>query len=111
MPYNQVYTYTTTGTKASVGLDPAIAPFDVGISCELSSGGSVSYKLQYTYNTLGNPLDTDSNATWFDSTDIPAGTNDSKASNITAPTARVRLVIASLTGSLTLRVLQGLSTN
>ena len=111
MPYNQVHTYTTAGTKASVGLDPSIAPFDVGISCELSGGGSVDYKLQYTYNTLGNPLDVDSDATWFDSTDIPAGTTASDSSNITTPIARVRLVIASLTGSLTLRILQGLSTN
>ena len=111
MPLERVETYTTTGTKASWNLDPSIAPFHASISCELSDGGTVSYTLQYSYDTLNDPLATDADATWFESTDIPAGTTASKAATFNAPIARVRVVIAALTGSLKMISLQGFSTN
>ncbi len=111
MPLQRTVTYSTTGTKESWNCDPSITPFALSVAFALSSGGTVSYKLQYTYDTLDNPLLTDSDANWFDSTNIPAGTSASKAEAFVAPIARVRVVIATLTGTLTMTMLQGMSTN
>lgn len=111
MPLQNSITYTTTGTKTSINVDPSITPFALSVACVLSSGGSVSYKLQYSYDSLDDPTLDDTDADWFDSTTIPAGTAASKTEAFAAPIARVRLVIASLTGSLKLTLLQGMSTN
>lgn len=100
--------YTTTGTKASILLDPSIAPFSANVAFTLVTG-PVSYKLQYS---LSDPNVADADALWFDSTDFPAATAASKVAPITAPVGRIRAVIATLTaGSLTLQVLQGFTIN
>lgn len=104
-------TYTTTGTKTSRNADPSIVPFNLNVNFDLSNGGSVSYKLQYTYDSFDSPSMTDASATWYDSTVIPAGTSASAAQQFTAPVTRVRAVIASLTGSLKMTMNQGMSTN
>src|SRR6185312_14082636 len=94
IPLFQTQTYTTTGTKASLNMDPSIAPFNATIAVTLTAG-TTSYKLQYSIT----PFDVaDANANWFDSTDIPASTSTSKTSFVTAPYGRIRLVIASLSG-------------
>ena len=111
MPLQRSETYTTTGTKGSWNLDTSIAAFNVNIGVILSDAGVTSYKLQYSYDTLDDPLLTDSDATWLDSNDIPAGTTATAETNFSTPIARVRVVIASLTGSLKMTMLQGLSTN
>lgn len=112
MPLSRTQTYTGPGTTASWNLDPSIAPFDVSISCAVLGGATASYKLQYSYDTLDNPTLGDSSATWFDSTDIPAATATSKSSALVSPVARIRLVIATLTGgTLQMTTLQGMSIN
>ena len=110
MPLQRTETYTTTGTKGSWNCDPSIAPFSVNIACILLSG-TVSYKLQYSYDTLDDPLLTDSDATWIDSNDIPAATTTTAHTNFSTPVARVRIIIATIAGSLKVIMLQGLSTN
>lgn len=108
MAYYQTNSYTTTGTKDSINLDPAIVPFCCAVACTLVAG-SVSYKLQYSLDPM---TVADSAALWFDSGDIPASTTTSAVSLFQSPTSRVRVVIASLTtGPLTVQTLQGLSTN
>lgn len=102
-------TYTTTGTKNSLDLDPAIAPFNVSVAVTLTTGPT-SYKLQYTLDDFSSPLMTDAAASWFDSTEIPAATAASIFANLTKPVTRIRLVIATLTaGSLRLQTQQGMS--
>lgn len=108
MAYNRKITYTTTGTKDSLNLDPSIAPFDVSITATLSGGGSISYKMQYSLDPMTTA---DADATWTDSTGIPASSTTSLTANLTFPVERVRFVIGSLTGSLIVQTLQGLSTN
>lgn len=110
MPLSRTETYTTTGTKGSWNADPSIVPFNASVAFVLSAGGSVSYKLQYSYDQL-TPTQTDADADWFDSTDIPASTSASKVAAFSAPIARVRVIIATLSGSLKMTMLQGLSTN
>lgn len=111
MPLQRSETYSTTGTKQSWNCDPSVAPFNVNIGCVLSAG-TVDYKLQYSYDTLDNPLLADSDATWIDSDDIPASTTGTAEANFSTPIARVRLVIAALSGgTLKMTMLQGMSTN
>lgn len=111
MPLQRTETYTTTGTKGSWNCDPSIAPFDMSVAITFVTG-PVSYKLQYSYDTLDGPTLTDNDATWFDSAAIPAGTAVNAEAAFTSPIARVRIVIATLTaGSIKMTMLQGLSTN
>ena len=111
MPYFRQQTYSAAATTPSWNLDPAIAPFEANVVCTLSAG-TVSYKLQYTLSSLYNPTAVDSDAIWVDSLDIPAATAASAVSRITSPVARIRLVIATLSGgTLTMQVRQGLSIN
>lgn len=111
MPLQRSETYTTTGTKGSWNCDPSIAAFSLNIVCILSAG-TVDYKLQYSYDTLDNPVLTDSDATWIDSDDIPASTAGTAEANFNTPIARIRVVIAALSGgTLTMKMLQGMSVN
>lgn len=111
MPLQRTETYSTTGTKGSWNCDPSIAPFSVNIACVLSAG-TVDYKLQYSYDTLDDPVLTDSNATWIDSDDIPAVTTATAEANFSTPIARVRLIITALSGgTLKMTMLQGFSIN
>jgi len=104
-------TYTTTGTKPSVDLDPSLAPFNATVAVTLTTGPA-SFKLQYTIDDFSDPLKTDATAAWFDSVDIPAGTAASIVASLPFPVSRIRLVIATLTaGSLRLQTQQGLSIN
>lgn len=109
MPLQRSETYTTTGTKTSWNCDPSIVPFNASVVCILSA--TATYKLQYSFDVLDDPLLTDADATWFDSPDIPAGSATNAQAAFLAPVARVRVVIAALTGTLTMKMLQGLSTN
>ena len=111
MPLYQSVTYAsgTTGTQPSINMDPSIAPFNATIAVTLT-GGTTSFKMQWSIS----PFETvsDANANWFDSTDIPASSAASKTSFVTTPYARVRLVIASLSGgNLVLETQQGISKN
>lgn len=107
MSYYQQVIYTTTGTKASLNLDPSIVPFNAFIAVTLSN--TATYGLQYSLSPFGTVADAD--AIWFDVSDIPSGTATSATSVFTAPIARVRAVIAAINGTLTLQIRQGLSTN
>jgi hypothetical protein len=108
---NHSVVYTTIGTKPSIDLDPAIAPFNATVAVTVVTGPA-SFKLQYTIDDFTDPLKTDASANWFDSTEIPAATAASIITVLNKPVTRVRLVIATLTaGSLQLQTQQGLSTN
>lgn len=107
MPLYQTITYTTTGTKASLNLDPSIVPFNATVAATIS--GTVAYKMQYSLTPFTTA---DASAQWFDSGDIPSGTSTSATSSFLFPVSRIRLVIATLTGgSIILEVNQGISTN
>lgn len=107
-PLFQTATYSDNGTKDSIPLDPSIASFKAHIAFTLSSGGSVDYKMQYSVSPM---TVSDSAALWFDSLVIPANTAASAVEILATPFSRVRAVIASLTGTLTMQVRQGISVN
>ena len=110
MPLQRTETYTTTGTKQSWNCDPSVTPFNVNVGAILLSG-TVDYKLQYSYDTLDDPLLTDSDASWIDSNDIPAATSATAEANFSTPIARVRIIIDAISGSLKVTMLQGFSIN
>lgn len=104
---NQIF--SAAGTTVSWNLDNSIAPFNATVVCTLVGTGS--YKLQWSMNALDGPLDTDASAVWNDSIDIPAGTTTSAYMSIITPMARIRLVIASLTGTLEMFMRQPFTIN
>jgi hypothetical protein len=103
LPY-QTVTYTTTGTKASINLDPSIADFKVRVYVD-KGAATVDYKLQYSLT----PSDVaDSASIWIDSTTIPASTTTSKEESFVTPISKIRLIITSVSGgTMTLQTLQG----
>lgn len=108
MPLYREVSYTTTGTKDSLNMDPSIVPFNAVVACTLVAG-SVDYGMQYSLSPM---TVTDANALWFDSIDIPAGTTGSAVASFAFPVSRVRFVIGALTtGPLTVQIQQGISTN
>lgn len=98
--------YTTTGTKASINLDPSISPFNASIRVNVGTTGT--YGLQFS---LSGPDVTDAAAIWFDSANIPAGTAASATTNLMFPVSRARVVIAAISGTITLQALQGYTNN
>lgn len=102
MGYYRTETYITSGTKGSWNLELTNAQ----IAAFVTLTGTANYKLQYSLDPLNSPTALDSDATWIDSNDIPAGTTTSATVAFNTPAARVRLVIASLAGSLKFEVLQ-----
>lgn len=107
-PLFRTVTYGDDGEMASINLDPSIASFKAHVAFTLSSGGSVDYKMQYSLSPM---TVSDADALWFDSLVIPANTAASAVEVLTTPFSRVRAVIASITGTLTMQVRQGISVN
>lgn len=94
--------YTTTGTKASIGLDWATTPFNVAVAVTVGTTGT--YSIQYS---LDDPSTTDANALWFTDANLGSGTTASGVTNYMFPVTRIRIVIAAITGTITLQTLQG----
>lgn len=111
MPLQRTETYTTTGTKGSWNCDPSITPFSLAVAATILGAGTATYGIQYSYDTLDSPTAADSDAEWFDSASIPAGTTVDAQQAFTTPIARIRIVIAAISGSLKLTMLQGFSNN
>lgn len=102
----QTAAYTSTGTKGSLNLDPSIADFKATVAVNV--GTTATYKMQYSLDPTSVA---DAAALWFDSTNIPAGTTTTKIEGLVSPVSRIRLVIAAISGTVTLQVLQGISVN
>jgi hypothetical protein len=112
MPLQRTETYTSTGTKPSWNCDPSITPFQLSVAVDLLGAATATFGLQYSYDTLDSPTATDDDAKWFDSATIPAGTTaDAQQSFVNTPIARIRIVIAALSGSLKMTMLQPMSVN
>lgn len=106
MPLLRSVAYGTAGVMGSLNLDPSIAPFTANIGATIS--GTATFKMQLS---LDADTVSDANALWFDSSGFPAGTVASGLAPLTAPVSRIRFDIASISGTLTIQVLQGFSTN
>ena len=106
MAYYQTVSYTDTGTKASLALDPSIASFNATVGVFLSSTGT--YGLQFSLD----PLDTsDAASDWLSDLILPTGTTVSGFQAYNMPITKVRIVIAANGGTIKLKVLQGFTGN
>lgn len=106
MALEHYVTYTTTGTKASVNMDPAISPFNASVAVFLGSTGT--YGVQYSLDPVTT---SDANSRWFDDANLPAGQTTSKATNYMFPVTKIRIVIAAIGTTIELKTLQGFTNN
>lgn len=87
---------TGTGSTNPVPLDIYIAPFNVSIGVTVS--GTVTYKLQYTYDDVFSASYVASSGNWNDSVDMVSKTTASNTS-INNPVTAVRLTVTAGTGT------------
>lgn len=106
MALSHYVSYTTTGTKASVNMDPSIAPFSATVG--VSIGGGATYGVQFSLD----PVETaDASSVWYDDANMPAATSTSKTTGYTFPITKVRIVISAITDTVRLTTLQGFTSN
>lgn len=107
-PVYVTYASGVTGAQAAIIIDQAVAPFTMNVGCYIVSG-AVTYGLQYTLDdpNLGDPNDVA--VRWFNDATIPSGSTTSLVSGYAHPVRAVRVNIASSTGPLELKVVQGYS--
>jgi len=81
-------------------------PFNVGIGCDISAGGSLTYTVQHTYDDVFAAGFNPANATWYSNSNLTNITTD-KDSNYAYPVTGVRLNVTAWTsGSITMTVIQ-----
>ena len=81
-------------------------PFNVGIGCDVSAGGSLTYTVQHTFDDVQSPTFNPSTATWYSNSTLVAQTTD-KDGNYAYPVTAVRLTVTAYTsGSVTMTVIQ-----
>ena len=97
-------TLTAPGVSAPIILDHYRSPFSVGVGVTLS--GTASYSVEYTYDDVFSGTFNPGTAQWFVTSGIPASTATSKDGVISSPVMAVRLNAVSLSGTLTMTVLQ-----
>ena len=99
----------TVGSVASSNVIPLNTygdPFNVGIGCDVSAGGSLTYTVQHTFDDVQSPTFNPATATWFSNSTIVAQTAD-KDGNYAYPVTAVRLTVTAWTsGSVTMTVIQ-----
>jgi archaellum component FlaF (FlaF/FlaG flagellin family) len=99
----------TVGSVASSAVIPLNTygdPFNVGIGCDVSAGGSLTYTVQHTFDNVQSPTFNPATATWFSNSTIVAQTTD-KDGNYAYPVTAVRLTVTAWTsGTVTMTVIQ-----
>lgn len=101
------YASGVTGTQPSVNLDPSISPFNCTVAVVIV-GGSASYGIQFSHDA--NDV-SDANSRWFADPTFGTGIVASGYVVYNNPITKVRIVIASNTGGLELKTLQGFTQN
>jgi hypothetical protein len=99
-------TLTAAGKSNPIILDTYRNPFSVGVN--VAKTGDILYSVEYTYDDVFvntyNPEAASSQ--WIAMSAFPVGTAVSKDSSLSTPVTAVRLNAASLTGSVTITVIQ-----
>jgi archaellum component FlaF (FlaF/FlaG flagellin family) len=99
----------TVGSVASSNVIPLNTygdPFNVGIGCDVSAGGSLTYTVQHTFDDVQSPTFNPATATWFSNSTIVAQTAD-RDGNYAFPVTAVRLTVTAWTsGTVTMTVIQ-----
>lgn len=106
MAYKQYNTLTRaeTGTSDWIIVNPKVEPFILAVTGDISSGGSMTYTVEYTIDDLSDETDTSGTAL-----DLPnfAGLTATATKAVVAPIKAVRVNITSYSsGTFTLKVRQ-----
>ena len=99
---------TVSSATASqvIPMNTYAVPFNVGIGCDVSAGGSLTYTVQHTFDDVQSPSFNPSTATWFSNSTLVAQTTD-KDGNYAYPVTGIRLLVTVWTsGSVTMTVIQ-----
>ena len=89
-----------------IPLNNYTAPFNVGIGCDISAGGSLTYTVEHTFDDVFAATFNSATATWFPNAGLTAQTTDANG-NYSAPVAAVRLNVSAWTsGTVTMTVIQ-----
>lgn len=83
----QIIVVGALGSSAAIPVDYRAQVFNIGIGCVISGGASLTYKIQYTFDDIYDPLVV---PTWFDHSVI-VGQTANKDGTITSPVSAIRL--------------------
>jgi hypothetical protein len=102
----QSVTVSSQTTSAAVPMDHQCNPFSVGVACVVSAGGTLTYKVQHTFDDIQDSTIT---PTWFDHETILAKTA-SDDGNYAFPVRAIRLNVTAYTnGNVKMTLLQARS--
>ena len=99
-------TLGAVAVSAPIPLNHYSTPFNVGIGCDISAGGSLTYTVEHTFDDVFAANFTPAGATWFPNSGLTSQTTD-KDGNYSAPVTAVRLNVGAWTsGTVTMTVIQ-----
>ena len=99
-------TVSSVASSAVIPLSLNADPFNVGIGCDVSAGGVLTYTVQHTFDDVFSSTFSPSTATWYSNSTLVAQTTD-KDGNYAYPVTAVRITVTAYTsGSVTMTVIQ-----
>ena len=99
-------TLGAVAVSAPIPLNNYCTPFNVGIGCDVSGGGSLTYTVEHTFDDVFAAGFTPAGATWFTTTGLGTQTTDQNG-NYSAPVTACRLnVTIWASGTVTMTVIQ-----
>ena len=111
MPINIIYDSSSPSfhlnAQTPICLDWTQTPFDARVGVVIADGSTASYSVEYC---LDNVNDASLSASWFTDPTLNQWQTASGVTSYSSPIQFTRVNIQSLSGSLSLKVLQGLPT-
>ena len=99
-------TLGAVAVSAPIPLNSYSTPFSVGVGCDISAGGSLTYIVEHTFDDVFAANFVPASATWYPNSGLTAQTTD-KDGNYSAPVTAVRLNVTAWTsGTVTMTVIQ-----
>lgn len=99
-------TVSSASASKTIPLNTYGDPFNVGIGCDVSAGGVLTYTVQHTFDDVQSNTFNPDTATWY-SNSVLVAQNSDKDGNYAFPVTAVRLLVTAYTsGSVTMTVIQ-----
>ena len=99
----QIVTVGSATSSAAIPVDYRAQNFQIGLGCVVNGGGTLTYKIQHTFDDI---FDASVTPTWFDHANV-TGQTANKDGNYAFPIAAIRLTVTAYTsGSVTLTIMQ-----
>ena len=102
----QTVTVGSATTSAPIPMDYAMNPCSISLGCVVNGGGTLTYKVQHTFDNI---FDSTVTPTWFDHSVI-TGKTANQDGNYAFPVRAIRLNVTAYTsGSATLTTIQSIA--